>query len=292
MAEMNIQTEKNKRTFEEFDLGEVERFKTLNNMEDLFRDIQLETIETPKSFGEIKASGAVDLRQYTTDVIEDQYDGYCTAYATMNAFEILANKEKNTRDHRFSQRYFFESCYKQFSLVAATNAAQRCPVPPYQCYRTDGSGDCRASLYAKTKAVGSVALGSRIDLWKYYLDQGLPLTMAAEMNRDWLKCNKAITGQSAAVKNSGHAVAVVGYNDAGRYFIIENSWGADCGDRGYQYYSYDLLDRSDLYHFAYAIPAIEQAKRITCYTDKVCKFKNFWRRSVNDEECTKCKEVN
>lgn len=39
----------------------------------------------------------------------------------------------------------------------------------------------------------------------------------------------------------GHAVVAVGYDNARRVFIIRNSWGANWGDHGYGYLSYDFF---------------------------------------------------
>jgi len=41
----------------------------------------------------------------------------------------------------------------------------------------------------------------------------------------------------------GHAVCVVGYSRAGRYFKFKNSWGERWGDLGYGYFSYGYIER-------------------------------------------------
>ena len=39
----------------------------------------------------------------------------------------------------------------------------------------------------------------------------------------------------------GHAVAVVGYCDKQKHFIIRNSWGEEWGDKGYFYMPYKFI---------------------------------------------------
>lgn len=39
----------------------------------------------------------------------------------------------------------------------------------------------------------------------------------------------------------GHAVLLVGYDEARQVFIVRNSWGADWGDKGYCYFPYAYL---------------------------------------------------
>lgn len=44
----------------------------------------------------------------------------------------------------------------------------------------------------------------------------------------------------------GHAVLLVGYDDSTKNFIVRNSWGTDCGDRGYYYMKYDHITNPDM----------------------------------------------
>ena len=39
----------------------------------------------------------------------------------------------------------------------------------------------------------------------------------------------------------GHAVAVVGFDDKKKYFIVRNSWGTEWGDEGYFYMPYEFI---------------------------------------------------
>ncbi len=47
----------------------------------------------------------------------------------------------------------------------------------------------------------------------------------------------------------GHAVLIVGYSDAGQYFIVKNSWGTDWGESGYFKIAYSEI--SSVVEFGY-----------------------------------------
>ena len=47
----------------------------------------------------------------------------------------------------------------------------------------------------------------------------------------------------------GHALLIVGYDDAQQQFIVRNSWGADWGDRGYGYLPYRYALESFAFDF-------------------------------------------
>jgi len=55
----------------------------------------------------------------------------------------------------------------------------------------------------------------------------------------------------------GHAVAVVGYDDAKQWFICRNSWGDSWGDRGHCYLPYSYLTNSQLAFDAWVIRTVE-----------------------------------
>lgn len=44
----------------------------------------------------------------------------------------------------------------------------------------------------------------------------------------------------------GHAVAVVGYNDATQCFVVRNSWGEEWGNNGFFHLPYEFITDSDL----------------------------------------------
>lgn len=44
----------------------------------------------------------------------------------------------------------------------------------------------------------------------------------------------------------GHAIVCCGYDDEKKLFQLHNSWGTECGDKGYYYLPYDYMTTTDL----------------------------------------------
>lgn len=61
---------------------------------------------------------------------------------------------------------------------------------------------------------------------------------------------KHVTGDSLG----GHAIAIVGYDDGGRYWIVRNNWGADWGEGGFFRVSYDDVSGISEETWAYHVP--------------------------------------
>lgn len=61
------------------------------------------------------------------------------------------------------------------------------------------------------------------------------------------------TKEEAKQHHSGHAVVIVGYDDTKKLVEIRNSWGADWGNNGYIYMTYDMFKISAHYTDAYAV---------------------------------------
>jgi len=60
-----------------------------------------------------------------------------------------------------------------------------------------------------------------------------PLVTTLQVYTDFYSYSSGIYSYTSGSYEGGHAVLLVGYNDAGQYFIVKNSWNTYWGDSGY-----------------------------------------------------------
>ena len=92
------------------------------------------------------------------------------------------------------------------------------------------------------------------------LDGGRAVYLGMRVTQSMGNCDATMRPDSAGTKG-GHAIAIVGYGldesiPGGGYFMIKNSWGADCGDQGYQYMPFNYCTRSDMYCIMWDIKGV------------------------------------
>jgi len=84
-------------------------------------------------------------------------------------------------------------------------------------------------------------------LLKQHLAKGGVLLLAVPIYSEFYRVNSynPIIGAPAAGSTyyGGHAVTVIGYDDAAKTFKFVNSWGRGWGDYGYAYLTYDFVQR-------------------------------------------------
>lgn len=66
-----------------------------------------------------------------------------------------------------------------------------------------------------------------------------PLLTTLRVYEDFLYYSSGIYKSVSRKSVGGHAVSLVGFNDAQRYWIVRNSWGSDWGENGFIRVSYD-----------------------------------------------------
>jgi len=240
-------------------LNRVKKFK-LEEFE-LTKDQKsfLEGQNMVKGFVEIKykAKGFVDRRDCDTPVVS-QCGGVCTSHGLANAMDnTLCNKQQNISNMDLWNKY------RKYSSASAIRAAKKYYVCEEKDFPNCGKRKASCAKNRHVLLLESKALGNNVELAKRALDNGHALNYAGKVTRSWGNCDKVMNPKSAATKG-GHAVSISGYRDdssilGGGYFIIKNSWGKRCGDKGYQYLPYQYCKRNDkgMYCFMTEVVKIE-----------------------------------
>lgn len=203
------------------------------------------------------APKSVDRRNCDTRVV-NQIGGSCTSHAITNAMDNLFCKptilDASNED--------LWNKYKKYSTWTGIQAATNNKICEEKYFPNGGSrsGNCAPNSHIKLTSYDYIA--NDIDKARAYLDQGIPLVYSGKVTRSWSNCDSMIDPNSSPT-GGGHAVLTTGYRDVpdmlgGGYFIIKNSWGTRCGDKGYQYLPYHYLNRTDngMYGFFHAIKKI------------------------------------
>ena len=68
-----------------------------------------------------------------------------------------------------------------------------------------------------------------------------PLATTMDVYEDFYSYTTGVYSYATGAYEGGHAVLIVGYSDAGQYFIVKNSWGAGWGESGYFRIAYSEL---------------------------------------------------
>jgi C1A family cysteine protease len=106
------------------------------------------------------------------------------------------------------------------------------------------------AAYAQAKlhtALAYYRVNVAINDVKAALAAGFPIVIGLTLYESFESYTTAATGVVTMPKPyeqvlGGHAVAIVGYNDAKKQLIVRNSWGTNWGDKGYFYLPYSYIN--------------------------------------------------
>lgn len=202
---------------------------------------------------------SVDMRKTgTVSPVYDQGDlGSCTAFAVGGGMRETLTNMAGEGPRAYSPLYLY---YKERELHGWVNSDTG-------AYMIDGmtvlsnSGDCldstipydianfkeKPSAVAEKEAadyrIDSYTLLKTLDELKTQLAEGHPAVFGFTMYDSFFDPLITKTGmmpmpQVGEFIVGGHAVFVVGYDDAKQVLIIRNSWGGKWGDKGYFYMPY------------------------------------------------------
>lgn len=200
---------------------------------------------------------AVDLRSKDAPIVS-QWDGTCTAHG-------LAGVVENLSGFDLSERHIW-SRYQRYSCESAINAWKNYGA----CITTEKGwkhGNTKPSLGYKsadkcfTFIDKTTYIGASLPAMMASLDAGRPVYIGMQVTKSMASCSAVLNPLSKGT-SGGHALSVVGYKQddrvaGGGYFTVRNSWGSDCGDKGYQHIPFNYCIRDDLYCIMWTVDSID-----------------------------------
>lgn len=205
---------------------------------------------------------AVDLSPMCSPVEDQGEIGSCTANSVAGALEYhqILHRQPMTDLSRLFMYYNARKLKgavnedrgcSMAEAVASYLAFGACPEPvwPYN----PGLWNQEPSQQAYDNAIQFAslqyaAIDHGIDM-KIALASGLPIIFGMSVPAHALQVVARETGHVEPPKDgnweearSGHAMLIVGYNDAKNAWLIRNSWGTDWGINGYAWIDYRVMD--------------------------------------------------
>lgn len=131
-------------------------------------------------------------------------------------------------------------------LNTASEFLRSVGLPAEGCYpytATDGlcSNACADWPGSSSRISNWFNVSPTVQSLKYALYNFGPAVALMEIRTDFLFYGTGIYSPVWGSREGYHAVLIVGYDDAGQYFIVKNSWGADWGEDGYARISYSEI---------------------------------------------------
>ena len=187
--------------------------------------------------------------------------GTCTSWAaTYAAASHVARRAPNNAGVALSPTYTYNQVSKDTSCATGTNLARTLDLLrdegalPLTEYAYD-AGWCgrmpttEERARAKTYRIPGwrVLSDGDLDLVKGQLAKGVPVLFSTKVGAGFkkLKGDAVWQGEESTVSEPyGHAMLLVGYDDAKNALRLQNSWGKAWADGGYAWISYDYWRRA------------------------------------------------
>jgi len=215
----------------------------------------------------VAAPASLDWRSnggnFVTPIRDQLSCGSCWAFATTAALESAVLRAENTPgiDLDLSEQVLI-SCGSSGGNDAgscgggviqyASNYIRDTGLPLETCYLySGGDGSCGSACGTYNTATYSIdswtdvtGTSPTVSAMRDALVSYGPLVTTMDVYEDFFSYTSGVYSYATGAYQGGHAVLLVGYSDAGQYFIVKNSWGAGWGESGYFRIAYSQLDNA------------------------------------------------
>lgn len=210
---------------------------------------------------------------WVTPILDQANCGSCVAFASIATLETqyrIASGFSNF-NIKLSPQYLFScgggACDWGWQPEQAAQFLQSSGTPDEACmpYTSGATGQdvaCNAACANSSNRsvrIASYAMPSRgvLDLGsvKQALQHG-PLVTTLEVYADFMAYGGGVYKHVTGEMLGGHAVSIIGYDDAKQAYIIRNSWGQSWGENGFGYVSYDDASGVGDETWSYTMPSL------------------------------------
>jgi C1A family cysteine protease len=182
--------------------------------------------------------------------------GSSAAFAMLAAFETVTRVANNNalQSVDYSESDLFAcgggSCAEGWTLTSAANRLQTAGVVDDACLAYTASDGACSSRCADWQT-----RTTKLDSWSWLtsgdataiktaLASG-PVVAIINVYTDFYYYKSGVYKHAYGDLQGRHAVAIMGYDDAGGYWIVQNSWGMDWGENGFARVAYAQLGIED-----------------------------------------------
>lgn len=216
------------------------------------RDLPMRTV-LPR----LTAPDRVDYSDRMSPVRDQGPEGTCVAFAAAVGVKEYQELDEHRKLIEFSPRYLYHHCklidgipgqegtYPRVAMkVLARRGVCLEECWPYRPYQTD-SACPEADRQAHPFRIKTYARLFGLEEMEQSLVVNGPFLAGVEVFPEWFEDRRGdIPLPRPGVSSlGGHAVCVVGYCHAERYYKFKNSWSENWGDDGYGYLSYEYMER-------------------------------------------------
>lgn len=221
----------------------------------------------------------VDGQNWLTPVGNQGNCGSCVAFASIAVLEgqYTISSKLSWLKAQFSPQALFDcgqgSCkvgwlpeWATYQLRSAGTVDLSCA--PYRLGVTGQNGQClenycenqsERTIKITSSSTPSTRFGGSDKKVKEALKKG-PLLTTMNVREDFLYYKGGVYKASTSKKVGGHAVALVGFDDEKKAWLIKNSWGEEWGESGYAWISYS--DPSGIANLTWKYEVDETAKKL------------------------------
>lgn len=184
-------------------------------------------------------------KNYVTDIKNQGGCGSCVAFGTLSVVESTVRITKNDANYPIdlSEAHLF------YCLKGDPNGCQNgwWPTGAYDNVKNTGVAKESYFPYVGSQQSCNVASGwqnEKVSITNYnhltnvaaikdWIANRGPVSACFEVFNDFYSYRSGIYRHVTGVSRGWHCVSVIGYNDAGGYWMCKNSWGTGWGDNGY-----------------------------------------------------------